>query len=50
MRGMTLDELLLARSSSFCNIGVFGFIYRLSFIFESLQISEFSTDLQDYGL
>ena len=32
------------------NLGVFGLSYRIYLIFESSQLSEFSTDLQDSGL
>ena len=32
------------------NLGVSGFGYRIYFIFERSQLSEFSTDLQDSGL
>ena len=32
------------------NLGVSGFSYRIFFIFESSQLSEFSADLQDSGL
>ena len=53
-RGMTLDKLLLPRSSSFfcitSNIGVSGFSCCIFSIFESSQLSEFSTDLRDSGL
>ena len=50
-RGITLDKLLLLRSSSFLHY-IRGFWFQLShvFIFESSQISEFSTDLQHSGL
>ena len=50
---VTLDEPLLPQSSSFCigsNLGISGFRYGILFIFESSQLSEFSTDLQDSGL
>ena len=53
-RGMTLDNLLLPRSSSFFVIinylGVSGFSCRIFSIFESSQLNEFSTDLQDSSL
>ena len=32
------------------HLGVSGFSYRMFLIFESSQLSEFSTDLQDSGL
>ena len=32
------------------NLGVSGFSYRMFLIFESSQVSESSTDLQDFGL
>ena len=46
------DIGLLPRSSRFfkSDLGVSGFSYRMFFIFESSQLSEFSTDLQDSGL
>ena len=52
-RGITLDKLLSPRSSNFLHymyLEVSGFSYRIFFIFESSQLSEFSTDLQDSGL
>ena len=54
-RGMTLDKLLLPRSSSFFAMqviwggrGFSGFSYCTFLILESSQLSEFLTDLQDF--
>ena len=52
-RSMTLDELLLPQSWRFCitsNLWVSGFSYCIFFIFESSQLRESLTDLQDSGL
>ena len=55
-RGMTLDKLLLPRSSSLLHHKQFGggggLWFQLShiLIFESSHVSEVSTDLQDFGL
>ena len=47
-RGMTLDNLLLPRSSSVFGLQVIsGLSCRIFFIFESSQLNESLTDLQD---
>ena len=47
-----MDKLRLPPSSSFLQIiwGVSGFSYRKFFIFQRSQLSEFSTDLQEFSL
>ena len=43
-----MDKLLLPPSLSFLQVAS-GFSYRIFLIFESSQLSEFSTDLHDFS-
>ena len=48
---MILEKLFFTSVFELCNtsnLGVSGFSYRIFFICESSQLSEFSTDLKDY--